>query len=86
MNLYNAEGYIDLTAYEALSRIEREERRAKKAAAYRPLVYICSPYSHGCINDNIENARPTMSLSLPTCCFRNSWMTTWAKIVRQRCS
>ena len=41
MNLYNAEGYIDLTAYEALSRIEREERRAKKAAAYRPLVYIC---------------------------------------------
>ena len=43
MNLYNAEGYIDLTAYEALSRIEREERKAKKAAAYRPLVYICSP-------------------------------------------
>ena len=32
MNLYNAEGYIDLTAYEALSRIEREERKAKKAA------------------------------------------------------
>lgn len=44
MNRYNAEGYIDLTAYEALSRIEREERKAKKAAAYRPLVYICSPY------------------------------------------
>ena len=57
MNRYNAEGYIDLTAYEALSRIEREERKAKKAAAYRPLIYICSPYSHGCINDNIENAR-----------------------------
>ena len=57
MNRYNAEGYIDLTAYEALSRIEREERRAKKAAAYRPLVYICSPYSHGCMNTNIENAR-----------------------------
>lgn len=57
MNLYNAEGYIDLTAYEALSRIEREERKAKKAAAYRPLVYICSPYSQGCMNTNIENAR-----------------------------
>mgnify|MGYP005849396533 FL=1 len=57
MNLYNAEGYIDLTAYEALSRIEQEERRAKKAAAYRPLVYICSPYSQGCMNTNIENAR-----------------------------
>ena len=57
MHLYNAEGYIDLTAYEALSRIEREERKAKKAESYRPLVYICSPYSQGCINDNIENAR-----------------------------
>ena len=30
MNRYNAEGYIDLTAYEALSRIEREERKAKR--------------------------------------------------------
>ena len=57
MNLYNAEGYIDLTAYEALNRIEREERKAKKAESYRPVVYICSPYSQGCINDNIENAR-----------------------------
>ena len=56
MNRYNAEGYIDLTAYEALSRIEREERKAKKAAAYRPLVYICSPY-RGNTNENIENAR-----------------------------
>lgn len=50
---YNSEGYYDPTTYEALSRIEREER----AARYRPLVYICSPYSHGCINVNIENAR-----------------------------
>ena len=50
---YNSEGYYDPTTYEALSRIEREER----AARYRPLVYICSPYSHGHINTNIENAR-----------------------------
>ena len=50
---YNSEGYYDPTTYEALSRIEREERVAR----YRPLVYICSPYSHGCINTNIENAR-----------------------------
>ena len=50
---YNSEGYYDPTTYEALSRIEREERFAR----YRPLVYICSPYSHGCINTNIENAR-----------------------------
>lgn len=57
MNLYNAEGYLDPTTYEALSRIEREERKARKPTTYRPLVYICSPYSHGCINDNIKNAR-----------------------------
>ena len=50
---YNSEGYYDPTTYEALSRIEREER----AARYRPLVYICSPYSHDRINTNIENAR-----------------------------
>lgn len=50
---YNSEGYYDPTTYEALSRIEREERVAR----YRPFVYICSPYSHGCINTNIENAR-----------------------------
>lgn len=40
-NKYNREGYADPTACEALRRIEREE----KAARYRPLVYICSPFS-----------------------------------------
>ena len=50
---YNSEGYYDPTTYEALSRIESEARVAR----YRPLVYICSPHSHGCINTNIENAR-----------------------------
>lgn len=52
MDKYNAEGYFDPTAYEALSRIEREERKAN----YRPLVYICSPYS-GNVDFNITNAR-----------------------------
>ena len=52
MDKYNAEGYYDPTAYEALSRIEREERKV----AYRPLVYICSPYS-GNIDFNVTNAR-----------------------------
>ena len=51
-NLYNSEGYYDPTAYEALSRIERE---AKKTA-YRPLVFICSPYA-GDIERNTERAR-----------------------------
>ena len=35
---FNSEGYPDPTTYEALSKIEKEER----AARYRPLVYICS--------------------------------------------
>lgn len=52
MDKYNAEGYYDPTAYEALSRIEREERKAM----YRPLVYICSPYS-GNVDFNVTNAR-----------------------------
>lgn len=52
MDKYNAEGYYDPTAYEALSKIEIEERKAK----YRPLVYICSPYS-GNVEFNVTNAR-----------------------------
>lgn len=52
MDKYNAEGYYDPTAYEALSKIEREERKAK----YRPLVYICSPYS-GDVALNVNNTR-----------------------------
>lgn len=36
VNKRNSEGYFDPTAYEALSKIERE---AKQVRAYRPLVY-----------------------------------------------
>lgn len=49
---YNNEGYYDPTAYEALSKVEAEERKAR----YRPLVYICSPYS-GNVEFNVTNAR-----------------------------
>lgn len=49
---FNSEGYPDPTTYEALSKIEKEER----AARYRPLVYICSPFS-GDISANIDRAR-----------------------------
>lgn len=38
---YNAEGYYDPTAYEALLRIEKESRQRP----FMPLVYICSPFS-----------------------------------------
>lgn len=56
-SLYNSEGYFSPTEYEALKMVEREERAAEKFAAFRPIVYICSPYSHGCINTNIEKAQ-----------------------------
>lgn len=49
---FNGEGYYDPTTYEALSKVEREEI----AARYRPLVYICSPFS-GDISGNIERAK-----------------------------
>ena len=54
---HNSEGYYSPTEFEAMRRIESEERKARHLVAFRPLVYICSPYSYGCINDNIENAR-----------------------------
>ena len=51
-HIYNSEMYPDPTAYHALTKIQKEE----KAARYRPLVYICSPYSGDFAVDN--NAIP----------------------------
>ena len=51
MSQFNHEGYHDPTAHEALTNIEREEREANLKAfahtvpAYRPFVFICSPYA-----------------------------------------
>ena len=72
-NWYNAERYADPTAFHALTNIERKERsdrrKAKRKAnreakkllkpdpIYRPVVYICSPYSSGDIEQNLINAR-----------------------------
>lgn len=53
---YNGEGYYSPTEYEAFTRIEKEEKAAAKAAAFRPIVYICSPYS-GDTERNVENAK-----------------------------
>ena len=50
---YNAEGYYDPTAYEALSVIEKEEQVLR---AFRPIVYICSPYA-GDIDNNTSAAQ-----------------------------
>lgn len=50
VNYKNQEGYQDQTAFEALSQIDKEARK------YRPLVYICSPYS-GDIELNTKKAQ-----------------------------
>jgi len=50
---FNSEGYYDPTAYDALTKIEQREKAAR---TFRPLVYICSPYS-GDIERNTNSAR-----------------------------
>lgn len=53
MDKFNSEHYQDPTPHQALSTIEAERKAAR---VYRPLVYICSPYS-GDVAGNVENAR-----------------------------
>lgn len=55
-SLYNSEGYRSPTEHEAFTRIEKEEKAAAKVAAFRPIVYICSPHS-GDTERNVENAK-----------------------------
>lgn len=38
---FNSEGYYDPTSYEAMTNVAKVE----KHSAFRPLVYICSPYA-----------------------------------------
>lgn len=53
VNMRNQEGYYDPTAYAALSKIEAE---VKAVRAYRPIVYICSPFA-GNTESNQAKAR-----------------------------
>lgn len=48
----NSEMYSDPTAYDALTNMDREQKKNKP----RPLVYICSPFS-GDVERNTQNAR-----------------------------
>ena len=50
---YNSEGYPDPTAFGALSSIGNEARALR---AFRPIVYICSPFA-GDIEKNVAAAR-----------------------------
>lgn len=51
INLYNSEGYLDPTAYEAMKNMEEAAKLEK-----RKIVFICSPFA-GDIELNIERAR-----------------------------
>ena len=62
---YNSEGYHDPTTYEALSKIEKEEKAAKRA--YRPLVYICSPFA-GDVENNANMARVYSRFAVRNAC------------------
>ena len=53
INKLNSEGYYDPTAYEAMTLVEKEERALW---AFRPIVYICSPFS-GDVEGNIASAQ-----------------------------
>jgi len=52
-NRYNAEGYQDPTAFEALKNIQREEKLKK---TNQKIVFICSPFA-GDIEGNTMRAR-----------------------------
>ena len=51
VNKFNVEGYHDPTPHEALTNIIKKEKAAAKAA-FKPLVYICSPFSGDIENNN----------------------------------
>lgn len=54
MGIRNAEGYMDVVPYQAIANIERE-MKAESKIGFRPLIYICAPFS-GDIEANKEKA------------------------------
>lgn len=63
---YNSEGYHDPTTYDALTKVIKEEK-AERKSAFKPLVYICSPYS-GDIDENVKRARGFCRFALDNNC------------------
>ncbi len=51
----NNEKYSDPTAFHALREIAKKDE-PKKVSAFKPLVYVCSPYA-GNVEENVHNAR-----------------------------
>lgn len=85
----NAEGYADPTAFGAFCAIEKEEKALR---AFRPIVYICSPYA-GDVERNTAAARRYSRFAVDagyipshrTCCFRSSLTTTSPRSVSWVC-
>ena len=76
VNLYNAERYLDPTAYEALMNIEREAKRTaykRWSLSAHPLPGISSAIPDGRGISAGLRCRRTVSPSRRTCCFLNSW-------------
>ena len=62
VNLYNAEGYFDPTAYEALTNIIEKARAVR---TFRPIVYICSPLT-GAVKENQSKAKKYCRFAVDT--------------------
>ena len=60
----NAERYADPTAYAAMTNIENEE---KALFAFRPIVYICSPYA-GDVESNVKAAQKYSRFAVDSGC------------------
>lgn len=54
MKVRNSEGYMDLVPHKAILNVKREKKTESKSA-FRPLVYICAPFS-GNIEGNKKKA------------------------------
>ena len=64
VNKFNAEGYADLTAYEAMTAVLAAETKEKQEQSkYRPKVFIASPYA-GDVESNIRKARDYCSFAV----------------------
>lgn len=63
---FNSEGYYDPTPYAAITNVIKEEK-AERNSAFKPLVYICSPYS-GDIDINVKKARAFCRFALEKNC------------------
>lgn len=66
VNKFNSEGYYDPTPHTAITNIIKG-LKAEKNSVFKPLVYICSPYS-GDIDTNVKKARAFCRFALEMNC------------------